>query len=157
MMIVFMGTLFGWMWSMAIGLQKMIPPGIDMKTTMFKIFFFYPLIYTLLFCLFFVFSFSSILHAQNGTAPSPIFFVGFAVIFPLHLFGMFCMFYTIYFVAKTIKTVELQREVSFSDFVAEFFLVWFHFVGVWILQPKINKMVESYENRIPQGPPNSFS
>lgn len=158
MMIVFMGTLFGWMWSMAIGLQKMISPTIQMKTTMFKIFFFYPLVYILLFCLFFTFSFTSILHMPNGGEPSPILFVGFAVIFPLHLFGMFCMFYTIYFVAKTIKTVELQREVSFSDFIAEFFLVWFHFIGVWILQPKINKMVENYENGIPQGPAsNSFN
>lgn len=157
MMIVFMGTLFGWMWSIAIGLQKMIPPGINMKTMMFKIFFFYPLIYILLFCLFFAFSVTSLISMPNGSEPPPILFVGFAVIFPLHLFAMFCMFYNIYFVAKTIKTVELQRVVSFGDFVGEFFLVWFHFIGVWILQPRINKMVKNYENGIPQGPASSFS
>ncbi|WP_373551080.1 hypothetical protein [Haliscomenobacter sp.] len=50
------------------------------------------------------------------------------------------IFYCIYHVAKTIKTVELQRKVTFSDFIAEFFLVWFFPIGVWILQPTINKL-----------------
>ena len=68
-------------------------------------------------------------------------FTGFAVIFPLHIFSMFCIFYCLYFVAKTIKTIELQRQVTFSDFAGEFFLIWFFFIGVWILQPRINKMI----------------
>ena len=68
-----------------------------------------------------------------------------ALIIPLHLFAMFCIFYAMYFVAKTIKTVELQREVQFSDFVGEFFLIWFYAIGIWILQPKINKMMEEEE------------
>jgi hypothetical protein len=55
---------------------------------------------------------------------------------------MFCIFYTLYFVAKTFKTVELQREVKFSDFAGEFFMIWFYPIGIWIIQPKINKMIE---------------
>jgi hypothetical protein len=47
-------------------------------------------------------------------------------------------------VAKTIKTVELQREVNFSEFIGEFFMIWFYFIGIWILQPKINRMVKQY-------------
>ena len=158
MMVVFMGALFGWMWSIAVGLKKMIPPGVDMKSTLFKITLIYPLVYTFLFSLFIAYIVSGIFHLQHGEEPPPVMFVGFAVIFPLHLFAMFCMFYNIYFAAKTIKTVELQREVTFSDFVGEFFLIWFHFIGVWILQPRINKMVENYENGISQvSTPNSFS
>ena len=64
----------------------------------------------------------------------------FVFIIPLHLFSMFCIFYCLYFVAKTYKTAELQREVSFGDFVGEFFLFWFYPIGVWFLQPKINEM-----------------
>lgn len=64
------------------------------------------------------------------------------VIVPLHLLSMFGIFYSMYFTAKTLKTVELQREVVFNDFAGEFFLLWFNFVGVWILQPRINKLVE---------------
>jgi hypothetical protein len=67
------------------------------------------------------------------------------------------MFYTINFVAKKIKTAELQCNVTFSDYIAEFFLVWFHFIGVWILQPRINKMLENYENGTPQMPAPNFN
>jgi hypothetical protein len=64
------------------------------------------------------------------------------VIVPLHLFSLFAIFYSMYFAAKTVKSVELQREVIFSDFIAEFFLIWFFPIGVWILQPKLNKLEE---------------
>ncbi|WP_101311729.1 hypothetical protein [Labilibaculum manganireducens] len=64
------------------------------------------------------------------------------IIVPLHLFSMFCIFYCLYFVAKTFKTVELQREVSFFDFAGEFFMIWFFPIGIWIVQPKVNKMIE---------------
>ena len=47
----------------------------------------------------------------------------------------------LYKAAKTIKTVELQKKVTFSDFAGEFFLLWFSPIGIWILQPKINKFV----------------
>lgn len=151
------GALFGWMFSIAIGLQKMLPDGVKMKTTLFKVFFFFPLVYLVLFCLFFVFIFESIQNAQTGSEPGPVVFIGFAIIFPLHLFAMFCIFYNINFVAKTIKMVELRRQVTFSDYIAEFFLVWFHFVGVWVLQPRINKLQENYENGIPPSPVNNFS
>ena len=132
MMLLYTVVFFGWFWSVGIGLQSKIPDSIQMKVKRFKIFFFSPLVYILFFLGFFM---SSI--GRFGPDPAML-----TVIFPLHLFSMFCMFYILYFVAKTIKTVELQREVSFSDFVGEFFLIWFYPIGVWIIQAKINKMVE---------------
>ena len=149
MMILFMGGLFGWFWSAAIGLQKMIPPTIKMHVTRFKIFFFIPLIYISCIIAFMGFVFGSNLAIlQEGGQPPVWIFGAFAFIFPLHFFSMFCIFYCIYFVAKTIKTVELQREVTFSDFIGEFFLVWFHFIGIWILQPRINKFVQNYDDSL---------
>ena len=67
----------------------------------------------------------------------------FFVIFPLHMFAMFAIFYCLYFVAKTYKTVELQRTVTFSDYAGEFFLFWFFPIGIWVIQPKINAMVNN--------------
>lgn len=135
MMILFMGVLFGWFWSVAIGLQSKVPEGVKMKVKKFKIFFFTPLIYMLFFLAFFITSW-------NGDGPNPAIF---AVIVPIHLFSMFCMFYSLYFVAKTLKTVELQRETSFSDFAGEFFMIWVYPIGIWIVQPRVNKMVENKE------------
>jgi len=140
-MLLYMGVFFGWFWSIAIGLQKKVPENIHLKTKKFKLFFFIPLIYIFLFLLFIVGIFSGIL--QNGTAPNGGFIGGMIVIIlPLHLISMFGIFYSMYFVAKTFKTVELQREVNFGDFAGEFFMLWFYFIGIWIIQPKINKISE---------------
>ncbi|XOV65914.1 MAG: hypothetical protein ACFHU9_09785 [Fluviicola sp.] len=123
------GTLMGWMYSIAIGLQSKVPEGVELNVKRFKTFYWTPVIYIGLIILF---SVSTI----NGYAPHPGVI---ALIVPLHLFSIFCMFYILNFVAKTLKTVELQRAVTFSDFVGEFFLIWFYFIGIWILQPKINR------------------
>jgi hypothetical protein len=140
MMIFFMAIFFGWFWSIAIGLQKKVPENVTMKVRKFKVFFIIPMVYFLIFICFFLFSFNKLL---SNPEPSLGFIGGlFAIVIPLHLFSIFCIFYTLYFVAKTIKTVELQKAVTFSDFVGEFFLIWFYPIGIWIIQPKINKMIE---------------
>nr|WP_321414557.1 hypothetical protein [uncultured Allomuricauda sp.] len=126
---------FGWLWSLSIGLQKWVPIELKMKTTRFKAFFFVPLIY-----IFFLISYMNGIFTGNRNP----FFMNFetiaAVIVPLHLFSMFCIFHTIYFASKTIKTVELKRKVGFGDFISEFFLLWFYFIGIWVIQPKVNKL-----------------
>ena len=141
MMIIFMGVFFGWFWSVAVGLQSKVPEDVKMKVKKFKIFFFIPMVYMLFITLFMGIQMNGLM--TNGTEPSGGLIGGLvAVIVPLHLFSMFCIFYSLYFVAKTFKTVELQREVKFSDFAGEFFMIWFYPIGIWIVQPKINKMIE---------------
>ena len=150
-MLLFMGGTFGWFWSIAIGLQKMIPATIKMKTIRFKIFLFIPLIYIA--CVMTSVGFFFNPNILQGINEPPFWLFGmFAVIFPVHIFSMFCIFYCIYFAAKTIKTVELQREVTFSDFVGEFFMIWFHLIGIWILQPRINKLVQEYNDNSQTAP-----
>ena len=140
MMILFTGVFFGWFWSIAIGLQKNIPQEIKMKVRKFKIFFFIPLAYIIVLMIYMGGLFSKL--GSNG--PNGSFSGGWfvAIILPLHLLSMFCIFYSLYFVAKTIKTAELQRKVRFGDFAREFFLLWFYFIGIWIVQPKVNGLYE---------------
>jgi len=140
-MILFAGGLIGWLWSVAIGLQKKIPSGIKMKVRKFKILLIIPIAYISLMIILISTGFGGLIH--NGQEPSGA-MIGtfFAIILPLHLLCMFGMFYSLYFVAKTFKTVELQREVTFSDFAGEFFMIWFFPIGIWIIQPQINKMIE---------------
>ena len=138
-MLIYIVFLFGWYWSVAIGLKDRLPKELELKHQRFKLFFFSPLIY---FCFlgFFMSYFLSL--AQNNMEPS------FGLLFPmilililLHFYSIFCMIFIMYFTAKTIKSVELQREAHFSDYILYFFLIWFFPVGVWILQPKINSFV----------------
>jgi len=140
-MILFMGGFLGWFWSIGVGLQIKVPNDVKMKVKKFKVFLLIPLVYML----FISISMGSMFNGafENGQVPNPgIIGSIVGIIVPLHLFSMFCIFYCLYFVAKTFKTVELQREVSFSDFAGEFFMIWFFPIGIWIVQPKVNKMIE---------------
>ena len=52
-------------------------------------------------------------------------------------------FYSVIFVAKILQTVELQkvkREVKFSDYAGEFFALLYFPIGLWWIQPRINKI-----------------
>ena len=140
-MVLFMVIFFGWFWSVAIGLQNKVPKNVTMKVKKFKVFFFIPMVYMVFILLFMAFAINELI---SNSGELNVVFIGsmVAVIVPLHLFSMFCIFYTLYFVAKAFKTVELQREVKFSDFAGDFFMIWFYPIGIWIIQPKINKFVE---------------
>jgi len=139
-MIIFIAGFFGWLWSVAIGLQVKVPADIKMKVLKFKILLFIPLIYLPI--IFGLFEFLPFGEKEIGLELNiAIKAILFGFIFILHLLSMFGIFYSLYFVAKTIKTVELQTKVSFSDFAGEFLLIWFFPIGIWVVQPKINKMI----------------
>ncbi len=140
LMILFMAILLGWFWSVAIGLQKKVPEHIIMKVKKFKTFFLIYLAYILCLTILIAFAMNGMMSGVNEPSVVNIGTM-FAIIVPLHLFSMFCILYSLYFIAKTFKTVELQREVKFPDFAGEFFLILFYPVGIWIIQPKINKMM----------------
>ena len=90
-MIVFMAVFFGWFWSVAIGLQNKVPENVTMKVRKFKIFFFIPLIYMVIFMTFFSVAMNGLFSSDSE--PSFGLIGGlFAVIFPLHLFAMCCIF-----------------------------------------------------------------
>ncbi len=136
--VLFASLLFSWFWSVAIGLQKAVPTNVEMKTTKFKIFSIIPLLSVSGFGVFMFILYSTI-KPNEIEFPSewiaPIMLV-------LCIVSAFGVFYSIYFAAKTLKTTELQREVTFSDFASEFFMFWFFPVGIWILQPRINTIRE---------------
>lgn len=130
-MVVFIVVTFGWYWSVGVGLQKLVRSDLRMKVSRYKIFLFFAIGYLPFFFFLFV-----MFVVSRGTEPAI-----FLVTMPFHLFYMFCIFYTAYFMAKAIKTAELQRKVTFDDFASEFFLMWFFPIGIWIIQPKINKLI----------------
>ena len=135
-MLLFMSVFFGWFWSIGVGLNKFLPQESNLNITKFKIFLLVPFFYVI----FLMFSMLSFGLFSDTPPPNGMFGISFAIIIPLHLFSMFCMFYIMYFCSKTIKSIELKREAIFLDYVGEFFLLWFYMIGIWILQPKINKI-----------------
>ncbi|MDP1728082.1 MAG: hypothetical protein Q8M15_14950 [Bacteroidota bacterium] len=138
---IFMVTFFTWFWAIAIGLQKKVPAHIPLNTILFKILFFIVLIYSFFYMIGFLIIMSGIFQTDQPPDFS-IFRSLFWIILPIHLFSVFCVIYATYLVAKTFKTAELQRAVKFTDFAGEFLMLWFFPIGIWFIQPKINKMVE---------------
>jgi hypothetical protein len=57
------------------------------------------------------------------------------------LYLIFAVFQTIIFACKTIAKIELRREVSFGDYFTNLLLMAFFFIGIWILQPKISRLI----------------
>jgi hypothetical protein len=146
-MIVFIAVQFGWIWSVVMGLQYKIPNEAKTKLGRFKVLFFIPLLYLVGILFFIAGVMNNMVEIANNLEPKTLFKVA-AIGVPLHLFSMFCVLHSMYFVAKAIKTAELQKEVDFKDFITEFVLVWLYFVGIWVVQPQINKLVNSKENNL---------
>ncbi len=144
-MLLYVSIFFSWFGSIGVGLHKFLPEQHSLNIKKFKNFFFIPLFYFT----FLMFSMLSLGIFSDFPPPNGMFGISFAIIIPLHLFSMFYMFYMLYFCSKTIKSIELNTEVGFLDYAGEFFLLWFYIIGIWILQPRINKIHSEKANNSP--------
>jgi hypothetical protein len=117
---------FCWLYSLGINLHRKLPVSVKMNLKRFKIFFFISIFYLILFYILII----------NIDLAYKI------VIIPVHLFAMYCIFYCFYFIAKSLKSIELDKEAIWNenDYAWYFFLIWFFPFGIWVLQPKINKI-----------------
>jgi hypothetical protein len=63
----------------------------------------------------------------------------------LVLTSVIAYFYSIFsvfmFAARMLKTVVLGYPANKSDAIAEFFCIWMFPIGVWIIQPMVNKVL----------------
>ncbi len=134
-------VLFSWFWSVAITLNKKLSSEIVRKTWFFKL----SIIILAIFYIGMLYQVSNIfsvlaetikddsLHPDIFTFIVPL-FISLPIIF-------FCSIYVMGFVAKSIVMAENDEKVTLSEYIAEFFLIYFYPIGVWFLQPRINKLV----------------
>ena len=65
------------------------------------------------------------------------------ILAPFHL--IVAILHTAFFACKTFATIELNREVTFGDYAGNFMLMLFFFIGVWIIQPKVTRLIANNE------------
>jgi hypothetical protein len=65
-----------------------------------------------------------------------------SILFIFSLIALFAIFYCINFAAKVIAMFERNQSVGFADYAGNFFLMWFFPIGVWFIQPKIQKLLK---------------
>lgn len=135
LMVLVMGVYFGWFYTLGNKLHQKLPLAAPMNLKRFKAFLLVPVLYITAIGL------SLTLFSQSDsewfTDNMGILAL---IIVPLHLFSMFCIFHSMYFIAKALKSIEWQQAVRFNDFAGEFFFLWFFPIGIWFLQPRINKI-----------------
>src|SRR5437899_1835874 len=127
--VLFMFCFLGWFWSMGSFLSSIVRPALRLSTKFFNFALVYPALYIIVF----------IALLQNFTTNPALL----AIIIPLHFFAMFCIFYGLYFVSKSLVLAETSRPASFYDYAGPFFLIWFFPIGVWFAQPTINRLYEA--------------
>jgi hypothetical protein len=137
MMVVFTIAVFGWVWAISTELHSKLPVDVKLNVGRFKILFLIPIVYLLGVTIWMGYNFYGEPGKQGDNMGGVV-----ALIIFLHLFSMVCIFLGLRFAAKTMKSVELGRMAKFGDYAGEFFLIWFSPIGVWILQPRLNKLIE---------------
>lgn len=119
--------LLGWFWALGSHINLWIPE--DIRPS--RLFFRFGLVFSLLFLAFFD-PRSSWKDNYYALALMPAYFLG--------------LFYAFYFVAKNLVMAEQKKKVVFNDFAESFFLAWLFPIGVWFIQPRVNRMFEQQEN-----------
>lgn len=60
---------------------------------------------------------------------------------PLHLLAIILMFYLIFFVAKNLVRFETNHHFGTHSVLSTFCAIWFFPIGIFFVQPRINKIV----------------
>jgi hypothetical protein len=142
LMILFSITgFFLYFWSTGVGIQAILPNDLKIKIKGFKIKFFYLVIYLILFSFIGVISFLGLF--DNYFAMRGGFVFGPQMIFvPFHLFAVYSFFSILFFISKLIMTSKHNEKAQFYKSFGTFILMCLYPIGIWIIQPMINKLTE---------------
>jgi hypothetical protein len=136
-LLLVVAILWGWFYAIGVSMSKKLPDTVKMNLTKFKCFMFIAITYMGVLYLFVYFRLFE--SAYRVIQPNWLIIT---VIITLYLFSLFCIFYCVYFVAKSIKAVELQQPVAFFDYAGELCSLLLFPIGIWAIQPKINKIFD---------------
>jgi len=65
---------------------------------------------------------------------------------PMHILSMIGIFYSIWFSARQYFALQREREVDTTRFSNIFFLMWVFPLGIWIIQPGVNRLFDKLDN-----------
>jgi hypothetical protein len=137
MMAVFIIGILGWIWAISTQLHKKLPDEVNLDVKAFKVVFSIPIIYAVTLTLLMAYQFYFRFPEGSSELRSIIGIIAF-----FHLVSMVCILLGLRFAAQTMRSVELGRLAKFSEYASEFILIWFSPIGFWILQPRLNKLIE---------------
>lgn len=126
--VVLMLVWMGWMWAIASESNKRLEPSLQ-KSPM-------PMAFGIAFAAFYLALVPWLWpDLRTGDKGVP------ALVFPMHLGSMLAIFYALVFTANRLTTLERNQRVTFFDYAGPFFLFWFFPLGVWFIQPRVNRLL----------------
>lgn len=128
LLLIWMFSYISYLLLLGIALHKII----GFKKNIGYYFFVSSMIYSLLYSVFLV--------AISGLVPAMINYIDFSNIIIFHLFAMFANINAFRFDAKLISSIEKNKKATLNDYLGDFFLLWFLPFGIWVIQPRINKI-----------------
>lgn len=117
---------FAWYLILGLELTEFSPPRVELPRTMFIINSF-----------FLIFSVIVLIAAFDGSYSGNGLF-GF--IWVVYMF--YALFQFIFYPSRAFRTAELKKEVSFGQYFGSFLLIFFWPIGIWWIQPRINRIVK---------------
>lgn len=114
--------IYIWIWSIGTKLHIQSKPDNKLKLYLFKVSILFPLVYG-------IYGIYRMISIGD-------------VIMTMHFAAMLSTLYAMIFAAKTLKSAELKENAPVSEYLGDFFLIWFFPIGIWILQPRIHNIIE---------------
>src|SRR5689334_21320289 len=132
---LFILIYFAWIWAIGTEFHRKLPSGVNLNLTVFKI-------SILLFAAWFIFLeawsqvgfFSSQRSTEDDVNTNTI-----IIILTVQIISGVLFILSIRFAAKTFRSVELGKLAKFPVYQYEFNLILFSPLGIWMLQPRLNK------------------
>ena len=120
------GTLLHMVWYFAIGLElsEQLPRKVELPKTLFIVNAFVLILSVVIISMFYAGSFES-----NGLL---------GLIWVAYL--MYAMFQFFFYPGKALKSIEINEEAKVGEYIGYFFLMIFWPIGIWWIQPKLNKV-----------------
>lgn len=154
-------TQLGWYYSVGTGLRDHLPVGTELKEKRFRLALVISVVFAVLLLLgqYFLFEwlvdfapvfFESISSGEEPDFGDPQQFVSrflliWGLVMLIGLLGFLAFAYLAYYAGKTVRCIEEQKPLRGSAVAGYAILSYFLFIGIWVLQPKINRLMETGE------------
>ncbi len=128
-------VVFGWLYSIGKWANQHLPKDQQKNLVLFTLGFAIPLVYILLLILVY---FPTLSPESRPQPPGWM--------LPMHILSMIGIFYSIWFSARQYIALQREREVDTTRFSNIFFLMWIFPLGIWIIQPGVNRLYDRLDN-----------
>jgi hypothetical protein len=155
-------TQLGWLWTMGNDLHDRVTEGFNLKPKTFQV--------TLAMSGFFLLLTAFGLHqtfiwfadslpgwlengppqGEDGMEMIRTVFTYFGGFLLVGFVAFACQIYNVIYVGKMLKSIELGRPAKGGEFAGYAILSYLLIIGIWILQPKVNRLMETGQMEEPQ-------